>query len=98
MGLSRLPFLEAHLAAGDSLTVASLLLPGPGDQRRYLVRSAVLHRHQRQVGGGDVLALPAQRLLPGLVVPVTPAVRVKRIASSIFMSTGRTALRGISTA
>lgn len=30
--------------------------------------------------------------------PVTPAVRVKRMASSIFIASGRTALRGISTA
>ena len=30
--------------------------------------------------------------------PVTPAVSVKRIASSMFISSGRTALRGISTA
>ena len=34
----------------------------------------------------------------GGLLPVTPAVRVKRMASSIFMSSGRTALRGISTA
>ena len=30
--------------------------------------------------------------------PATPAVRVKRIASSMFMSSGRTERRGISTA
>ena len=31
-------------------------------------------------------------------VPVTPAVSVKRMASSMFISRGRTALRGTSTA
>ena len=33
-----------------------------------------------------------------VLVPVTPALSVKRMASSMFMSRGHTALRGISTA
>ncbi len=38
--------------------------------------------------------LPPER---GVVVPATPAVSVKRKASSMVMSRGRTALRGMST-
>lgn len=101
-------FPRSSLLARERLVCARCLI---GYRREQAVPAqSLLHGWQAVNGfedrstwqGSLVTPLPGGHYLLALrayaAEPVTPAVSVKRIASSMFISSGRTALRGISTA